>query len=1725
MKTNLVKRNPILPLLAALLVLLGAATKVQAATTYTFTGNTSGAWNVNNNWSPSTGFPVAGDTAIIPTGKAVTSLGGIQACATLTIQGTGGLIIDSSSTLNVSGVFTLGNGSSLPNLTNNGTLNLNGTGASFILNAGTLTNTAGSTFTCAGGGSGNSSVSPIFGNNGTATFTGSTTPFNMSSHNDIVINGPNGILNLNNSVAEFANSATLTATAVGNTVNYGYAGAQNAGSQSGTVSYYNLTLSGSGAKALAYNAPVNGTLTLQGTATATTQSAVYGTGATLVYNGSSSQTATSYEFPSSSGPANLTINNPSGVNIPTSFARTVNGTLTLANGTFTLNSVLTLGNGANIIRTAGSLSTAPTFTTAVNVTYNNTASTTTGPEIPTSSTVLNNLTINNTAGVVLNANAKVNGAFAATYNGSTVPLAAGANTLTFASSPVNITVSGSTLAATTYTIVSSSSTTVSGALGTLTVSGAGAPYSPTPTASDSSGQLILTILSAGPTPVITGAATTTAFTTTYGTASANQSFAVSGVNLTANLVATAGTGFEVATSSGGTYGSSVSFTPSSGSASGTVYVRLAATAAVSGIYNSVNAVVLSSTGAISQNITTPSSGSSVTKTTPTVTVTVGSYTYTGSAQGPNTVTFSTPADTGTVTWSYVGTGSTTYGPSSTLPTNVGTYTATATVAADSNNNSASSSATAFSIATATPTVTVNVGSYFYSGSPQGPNTVTISTTDTGAVTWSYVGTGATTYGPSSTLPSALGTYTAMALVAADSNNNSASSSATAFSIITATPTAYTFNVTSGAWNSSANWTPTGVPGQSSGDTATIPTGDTVTGLGGTTVSITNLTIGGTGSLNIDSSSTLNVSGTFTMGNSSSGVANLTNNGTLNLTGTGNIFVMATGSATGAVLTNTAGSTFTCAGGCQSGNANAVWTFGNNGTATFTGSTSPFNTGFHNAAVINGPNGVLNLNNSVAAFGNSGTLTATAVGNTVNYGYAGAQSVATQTGTATYYNLTLSGSGSKTGSATVNGTLSLQGTATCGNTITYGTGATLAYAGSAQQTSSANELPSGGVPNLTINNASGVLLGGNSSVSSTLTLTAGILNLNGHTLSAATVTRTSGSIVLTPTVTLNNKVYDGTTSATTIATRSLAGTLTGDGNVTLGTSGSVSAFSSANVGSYTPSVTSLALSGTTAANYSLSTTSVSPSANITKATPTVVVANYNVTYNGNAHSASVTSITGVNGETGGTVGTVTLPASQTAAGIYSDSWSFTGTANYNNISSTPITDTIGKATASVTVTPYSVTYDGSAHTATAGTVTGVNGETGATVGTVILTGTTHTAAGTYSSDSWSLTGGANYNNIAAQTITDTIGKATPSVTVTPYSVTYDGNAHTATAGTVTGVNGETGATVGTVVLTGTTHTAAGTYASDSWSLTGAANYSNISATTITDTITQATPSFSSLSSLTNSYGVASITLTGTVSAAGSLYPASGEMVSATINSVAVTGTVTDGTGDFSITYNDPSLATLGTNVYPITYNYAGNSNLAAATADTSTSLTITNALLTITANNDSKCYGDTKTYGAGSTAFTSSGLVNGETIGTVTITASDSPSGTGATDPAGNYDLTPSAATGGTFDANNYLINYNNGTLTVNPLPTHLGHHGAEQRRAAFNRHLFGGEHSGIDLQLDGALGRDVHWRDGHLDQRDLRFDQWQRLGDGNQFLGLHRHAAESLCHRKFLHGSDDCGRD
>ena len=122
------------------------------------------------------------------------------------------------------------------------------------------------------------------------------------------------------------------------------------------------------------------------------------------------------------------------------------------------------------------------------------------------------------------------------------------------------------------------------------------------------------------------------------------------------------------------------------------------------------------------------------------------------------------------------------------------------------------------------------------------------------------------------------------------------------------------------------------------------------------------------------------------------------------------------------------------------------------------------------------------------------------------------------------------------------------------------------------------------------------------------------------------------------------------------------------------------------------------------------------------------------------------------------------------------------------------------------------------------------------------------------------------------------------------------------------------------------------------------------------------------------------------------------------------------GSYTITASAATGGTFSASNYSITY-------------DTGT-LTVNTAALTITASAQSKTYGQTVTFGSGSTLFTSSGLQNGETIGSVTLAVSNS--GSAATAAAGgSYTITASAATGGTFTASNYSITYDTGTLTVN----------------------------------------------------------------------------------------------
>ncbi len=342
------------------------------------------------------------------------------------------------------------------------------------------------------------------------------------------------------------------------------------------------------------------------------------------------------------------------------------------------------------------------------------------------------------------------------------------------------------------------------------------------------------------------------------------------------------------------------------------------------------------------------------------------------------------------------------------------------------------------------------------------------------------------------------------------------------------------------------------------------------------------------------------------------------------------------------------------------------------------------------------------------------------------------------------------------------------------------------------------------------------------------------NGNNYKVSFVNAAGSISQAPLTITAQTNTKVYDSTTSAA--AAPVATGVQPGD-SVTL----LAETYDTPNAGtgktlSVTPGYS--VNDGNGGANYKVSlvanTTGV-----IQKANPTVTVTGYSVTYDRNPHTASGTA-KGVLSEAlagldlSGTTHTNAGPYTNTSAGSYIDSWTFTdSTGNYNNATGT-VTDTIAKASPTVTVTGYSVPYDAQPHTVTNATVTGVGGEV--PNGVFGLAGTTHTNAGNYT-DNWTWNDSTgNYLNSGGNVL-DQITPVDAKVVVTPYTnVPYDGTAHTASA-TATGVNN---ANLLSLVTLPPAHVNAGTYSGEPWTFhDGAGNYKDQSGT-VTNTITPVDP---------------------------------------------------------------------------------------------------------------------------------------------------------------------------------------------------------------------------------------------------------------------------------------------
>ena len=201
--------------------------------------------------------------------------------------------------------------------------------------------------------------------------------------------------------------------------------------------------------------------------------------------------------------------------------------------------------------------------------------------------------------------------------------------------------------------------------------------------------------------------------------------------------------------------------------------------------------------------------------------------------------------------------------------------------------------------------------------------------------------------------------------------------------------------------------------------------------------------------------------------------------------------------------------------------------------------------------------------------------------------------------------------------------------------------------------------------------------------------------------------------------------------------------------------------------------------------------------------------------------------------------------------------------------------------------------------------------------------------------------------------------------------------------------------------------------------GASSDANVTTSSSGNTVSQKALTVTDLSAENKIYdGLTTATATGTAALVGVVSP----------DAVSLTGTPT-------FTFVNATVGTsktVNTTNYSLTGAQAANYTLTQPTL----SANITVRSLTITANDVSKVQGVLLSGGAGSTAFTSSGLQNSETIGSVTIAYGTAGATTGDGNTVGVYasQVTPSVATGGTFTASNYSISYVAGSITVTQAP-------------------------------------------------------------------------------------------
>jgi hypothetical protein len=505
--------------------------------------------------------------------------------------------------------------------------------------------------------------------------------------------------------------------------------------------------------------------------------------------------------------------------------------------------------------------------------------------------------------------------------------------------------------------------------------------------------------------------------------------------------------------------------------------------------------------------------------------------------------------------------------------------------------------------------------------------------------------------------------------------------------------------------------------------------------------------------------------------------------------------------------------------------------------------------------------------------------------------------------------------------------------------------------------------------------------------------------------------------LTVTAVAYTKTYDATPSAPSAVPMVTSGTIaTGD------TPEFTETYSTKNVGNgltLTPS--GIVSDGNSGNNYTYTFVPVSTgviqaaaleiTANSTSKTygQTVTFAGTEFTANGLAGSDTVTSVTLM---CAGTAATATVAGAPYA--IVPSAAVGSGLSNYS------ITYTNGNL--AVSAAPLSIFANSSTKT---------YGQT------VSFTGTEFVADGLLNSDTVSSVTLASAGAAATATVGGAPYAIVPSAAVgsglSNYNISYMNGSLSVSAASLTITANSTSKTYGqTVSFAGTEFTVTGLLNSDTatsvtltsagaaaTAMVGGAPYPIIPGAAVGSGLTNYSISYVngnlavSPAALTITADSTSKTYGQTDNFAGTEFTEQGLVNSDAVNTVTLTSagaaaTATVGGGPYSIV---PSAA-VGTGLANYTISYANGS------------LAVSAASLTITANSPSKTYGQTLSFTG--TEFTEQGLVNSDTVTSVTLTSA----GTAATATLGGgpYAIIPSAAVGSGLA--NYSISYVNGSLSV-----------------------------------------------------------------------------------------------